>query len=69
MFWMVKGRGPTTYQHDTLDSAKREAERLARMNPGETFTVLQAVGAVVKQDVQWTGFGQSINDEQPVVPF
>ncbi len=39
-FWMVKGFGPTTYEHECADSADREAERLARENPGIPFTVL-----------------------------
>lgn len=69
MFWMVKGHGPTQCQHDSLASAKTEAERLARLNPGETFTVLQAIGAVKRTDMQWTGFGQSMTDGEPVVPF
>lgn len=46
-FWMVwnhDGRAPT-YRHASLDSAVREAERLAREHAGETFVVLEAVEA------------------------
>lgn len=47
-FWMVwnpNGRTPT-YRHLTLESAKSEAQRLARENRSESFCVLECVGAV-----------------------
>lgn len=53
VFWMVLGSGQPTFHHATLESAKREAERLARLHPGSTFTVLQSVCQVVKSDVSW----------------
>lgn len=46
-FWMVwnpEGRAPT-YRHTSEGSAKTEAERLARANPGQTFVVLESVCA------------------------
>ena len=47
-FWMVfndslSGRAPT-FKHPTLESAKQEAERLSRLNPGIRFWVLEAQG-------------------------
>ncbi|PJN96848.1 hypothetical protein CNY89_00115, partial [Amaricoccus sp. HAR-UPW-R2A-40] len=51
-FWMVKGPGPASMRHDTRGSAEREAERLARANPGQSFYVLQAVALIRKIDVE-----------------
>jgi hypothetical protein len=56
-FWMVwneNGRAPT-FKHPSHASANTEAERLAKLIPGERFVVLQAVGAVrVQNPVEWT---------------
>lgn len=44
-FWLVwnpKGRAPT-HRHASEASATDEAERLARVNRGETFVVLESV--------------------------
>lgn len=46
-FWMVYGvgqRGPT-FRHYTERGARVEAERLARLSPGTTFVVLEAISA------------------------
>lgn len=46
-FWMVwnpNGRAPT-HKHRTLVEAEREAQRLARMIPGESFVILEAMHA------------------------
>ena len=46
-FWFVwnpDGRSPS-FRHRSEDSAVAEAERLARINPGETFVVLESVCA------------------------
>lgn len=51
-FWMVKGRGPASYCHDSRASAEHEAKRLARENPGELFAVLEAVTGFKKPDVE-----------------
>lgn len=51
MFWMVwqAGGNAPTYKHGMESSAEREAERLARENPGTAFYVLQSVsGALVE---------------------
>lgn len=55
-FWLVwdpQGGAPT-HQHPTLQLARGEAERLARMNPGRTFYVLGSCGKTKKTDVEWT---------------
>jgi hypothetical protein len=43
-FWMVWNpqRQPPRYRHASHDLARAEAERLARLSPGEVFVVLQA---------------------------
>lgn len=54
-FWLVwnpRGGAPT-HQHPTLHQARAEAERLARMNPGQDFFVLATVGRAKKVDVEW----------------
>jgi glutathione S-transferase len=46
-FWLVwnpNGRSPT-FRHPSEQNAVTEAERLARLNPGETFIVLESVSA------------------------
>jgi len=40
--WTKKGRVPR-FAHDSLEAAQAEAARLARLNPGQKFIVLQAV--------------------------
>lgn len=52
-FWMVVGLGVPYYKHTTEHSAATEAERLASLNPGEEFTVLESVASVKKSDLQW----------------
>ena len=44
VFWMVwrKDGNAPTHQHSSLGLAQKEAERLARQNPGATFYVLAA---------------------------
>ncbi len=54
-FWFVwnpAGRAPT-YRHPSLVSAKTEADRLAALNPGQEFVVLQSVGTVRTQRTVW----------------
>ena len=55
-FWMVVGIGTPTHRHKTLMSARTEAERLARLYPGQEFVVLKSVSRVQKSDVQWTAY-------------
>lgn len=58
-FWIVwnpKSPRPPTYRHRSEESARDEAERLARLNPGQEFIVLGAVASVRVVDVQWTEY-------------
>lgn len=41
------------FQHTSEASARREAERLARQNPGQRFIVLKSVAEVTKNDIIW----------------
>jgi len=52
-FWMVYGVGQRepTYRHVYYNSAAREAARLARNHPGTVFVVLEAITALVKNDL------------------
>jgi hypothetical protein len=55
-FWLVwnpQGHAPM-HKHVTAESAKAEAERLARGNPGHKFVVLQALGTCSFNQCQWT---------------
>lgn len=52
-FWFVwnpAGHAPT-YKHFNEGEAIREAERLAKQNPGQDFIVLQSVTLYRKDDV------------------
>lgn len=63
-FWLVwneNGHAPT-FKHASATSARTEAERLARLNPGATFHVLALAGSCVKRDVDWT---DALADEMP----
>jgi len=54
-FWMVwnpHGHAPT-HKHLKLDDANKEAERLARLNPGEAFHILEAKAMCKFAAVQW----------------
>ena len=53
-FWIVKGSGPSSYQHDTYDDAVVEARRLARLHPGNKFFVMESVAMLEKRDVVLT---------------
>lgn len=55
-FWLVwneEGSAPR-HKHETEEGARKEAERLARKQPGSRFHVLALVGSCVKDDVRWT---------------
>ncbi|ORE90217.1 hypothetical protein ATO13_23316 [Stappia sp. 22II-S9-Z10] len=41
-FYMVKGRGPTNVHHATRELAEAEATRLAKLNRGTRYVVLEA---------------------------
>lgn len=54
LVWRLGGGAPTVKHFDKAD-AEREAERLAKCNPGETFYVLKTVAAATAEDppVKW----------------
>lgn len=51
--WMVLGLGTPVVHHNTLKQAMDEAERLARLNPTSTFTVLEAIAQCRYSQVTW----------------
>lgn len=61
-FWLVwnpRGRAPTV-RHPSLHSATSEAERLARLDEGEEFIVLQAVAGRQVTTMQRTEYALEI---------
>lgn len=62
-FWMVLGSGAPTFRHPSEVAAKAEAERLARMSPGNEFVVLESIASVKKSELQW-----SVHCEMPFDP-
>lgn len=63
-FWIVwcQGGGTPTVQHDEQGSAIREAERLARANPGKRFVVLESIAARVVDNMARITY-------EPHIPF
>ena len=61
-FWMVLGNGVPTVRHCDKKTAEREAERLARVNPGQPFTVLESLATAIRSDIAW-----ETHEDQP--PF
>lgn len=47
--WNI-ARGLPTYRHNTLDAAVKEAERLARVHPGQQFHVLGSMGVACQPE-------------------
>lgn len=50
---MVIGKSTPNYRHSSQSAAEKEAERLAKINPGEEFIILKALKKVVVQSVHW----------------
>lgn len=48
--WAVDG-GPSTVRHPDYATAKGEAQRLARANPGVTFAVMASIVTYSKPDL------------------
>lgn len=68
-FWMVwspQGNTPT-YKHATYESARDEAIRLARVNPGKRFYVLTATEYYEVNDVRMVVLGSG--DFENDIPF
>jgi hypothetical protein len=53
MFWMVLGSCEPSFRHDSLQSARNEAARLAKRHPGQEFTVLESVATCMAESVVW----------------
>ena len=49
----ISMKQPPSVRHDTLESAQREAARLAKVALGDEFFVLKCVGVARKIDVEW----------------
>lgn len=52
MVW-VEGKPTPTKKHDSFESAKTEAERIASKQPGDKAIILESVGHYEKQDVAY----------------
>jgi hypothetical protein len=55
-FWIVwnpKFSTPPSVQHQTIEDARREATRLAQLNPDHLFFVLEAISYCEMKTVQW----------------
>lgn len=67
LFWCVwnEGGGSPTVKHVEFSTAKGEAQRLARLNPGKRFIVLAAALAYVKDDVREVKFSAYPTDDHP----
>lgn len=63
-FWMVLGEALPVVRHDSEESARREAIRLARQLPGRQFFVLEATHLIEKSDVTVTKL-----DDVNTMPF
>jgi hypothetical protein len=62
--------GYTRYQHATLESAAREAERLAMLHPSQPFQVLAALSQVVHSGIEWDHVEEThVENEADGIPF
>ena len=54
-FYLVwnPGRDVPKRRHDTIDDARKEARRLAELQPGEEFFVLRAVEGIQYREDPW----------------
>lgn len=63
-FWMVLGQGVPRVIHTREGLARSEAARLARLHPGESFTVLESIATVTVDNLKWE---DHIRDDE--IPF
>lgn len=66
LVWNPQGHSPT-HKHDTQHDAEHEAQRLARLNPEQTFFVLEPISAMRTRDVDVERFErpQELDDQIP----
>lgn len=64
---------PPMFAHPTREAAEKEAERLAKLNPGEEFVVLRSIASVQHTSVTWTNHviktKEEYNDKHDSPPF
>ncbi len=65
MFWMVLGSGVPVFRHNSLQAARKEAERLAKQHVGQSFTVLESVATVRAEGVSWEDLRVDVPKELP----
>lgn len=51
--WVDGSSGGYGYRHESLESAKKEAERLATIYEGKAVFVMAFIGAAVVNRVRW----------------
>lgn len=68
-FWMVLGSGEPIMRHPSKQSAASEAERLARLNPGREFVVLESLATVVRSELRWEMNDLDTSENQEGIPF
>lgn len=68
-FWMVLGCGTPMVRHCSKQSAKTEAERLARNQPGTEFVVLESLATVVRSDLHWEPNDLDDSEQDNSIPF
>ena len=65
IFWVVVSNNfPTriSYRHDTYESAKIEAQRLARNNKGEKFLIMKSIEAYEVEEFVKTKYVVNFHD-------
>lgn len=71
-FWIVwspTGSSPPRCRHADEPSARAEATRLAKLNPGAEFFVLAAIGKAQKVDVAWSAASTEVPHDDDGIPF
>lgn len=64
LVWNPFGNAPR-YQHESFESAQKEAERLAGLHHGVEFFVLETVGVAFKKDIHFIPINNIIEE----IPF
>lgn len=69
-FWFVWNEGgfAPRYRHESESSAMKEADRLASVNPGSTFVILESIGEVIVPK-RPTTFIEHVDTTQDEIPF